>query len=102
MALHELSKAVPEEQRPLPAHLVEVADNNTSALPNTGMDAGLPSLARTHSVQSPHCHACQSMYISAYLLSGGKTASTAVLSPSTRCILSHERGSVMHFCGALF
>ena len=26
--------------RPLPAHLVEVADNNTAALPNTGMDAG--------------------------------------------------------------
>ncbi len=43
VALHELSKCLPEAQRPMPAHLVEVADNNTSALPNTGMDAGLPS-----------------------------------------------------------
>lgn len=42
VALHELSKCLPEEQRPMPAHLVEVADNNTSALPNTGMDAGYP------------------------------------------------------------
>ncbi|KAA6423444.1 MAG: Aldehyde oxidase, partial [Trebouxia sp. A1-2] len=40
VALHELSKCLPEPQRPMPAHLVEVADNNTSALPNTGMDAG--------------------------------------------------------------
>ena len=40
VALHELSKCLPEGQRPMPAHLVEVADNNTSALPNTGMDAG--------------------------------------------------------------
>lgn len=40
MALHELSKALPESLRPLPPHLVEVADNNTAALPNTGIDAG--------------------------------------------------------------
>lgn len=38
--MHELSKALPESMRPLPSHLVEVADNNTAALPNTGMDAG--------------------------------------------------------------
>ena len=38
--MHELSKALPASMRPLPAHLVEVADNNTAALPNTGMDAG--------------------------------------------------------------
>lgn len=42
VALHELSKRLPQEQRPMPAHLLEVADNNTSALPNTGMDAGHP------------------------------------------------------------
>lgn len=49
VALHELSKALPEDLRPLPAHLVEVADNNTSALPNTGVDAGLyPIMGRHH------------------------------------------------------
>ena len=53
-ALHVLSKALPEGLRPLPAHLVEVADNNTSALPNTGMDAGC---------SSTYCFACHSVQV---------------------------------------
>lgn len=64
VALHELSKCLPEGQRPMPAHLVEVADNNTSALPNTGMDAGLRFCPCTHQLSfntlpcSVYVHVC--------------------------------------------
>ena len=41
----------------MPAHLVEVADNNTSALPNTSMDAGHPhTLSLTPSVVALFLH----------------------------------------------
>lgn len=65
VALDELSKCLPEAQRPMPAHLVEVADNNTSALPNTGMDAGFPTCLCTQKVvrldklnRQLHVHVC--------------------------------------------
>ena len=40
VAIHELSKALPEDQRPLPLDKVEVNDNATFWLPNTGGTAG--------------------------------------------------------------
>lgn len=40
VAVHELSKALPEEQRPLPLDKVQVNDNFTFWLPNTGGTAG--------------------------------------------------------------
>ena len=40
VAVHELSKALPEEQRPLPLDKVQVNDNYTFWLPNTGGTAG--------------------------------------------------------------
>ena len=65
VALHVLSQAVPEELRPLPAHLVEVADNNTSALPNTGMDAGqLPSAVFSGGIQSVSDRGCAHLHLS--------------------------------------
>ena len=40
MAIHELSKALPEAQRPLPLERVEVNDNATFYLPNAGITGG--------------------------------------------------------------
>ena len=40
MAIHELSKALPEEQRPLPIECVAVNDNASFWLPNSGGTAG--------------------------------------------------------------
>lgn len=40
MAIHELSKALPEDQRPLPLERVEVNDNATFYLPNAGITGG--------------------------------------------------------------
>ena len=40
VAVHELSKALPEEQRPLPLETVEVNDNSSFWLPNSGGTAG--------------------------------------------------------------
>ena len=40
VAVHELSKALPEEQRPLALDKVQVNDNFTFWLPNTGGTAG--------------------------------------------------------------
>ena len=40
VAIHELSKALPEEQRPLPIECVAVNDNASFWLPNSGGTAG--------------------------------------------------------------
>lgn len=40
VAVHELSKALPEDQRPLPIERVEVNDNASFWLPNSGGTAG--------------------------------------------------------------
>lgn len=40
MAVHELSKALPEDQRPLGLEKVEINDNATFWLPNSGGTAG--------------------------------------------------------------
>lgn len=40
VAIHELSKALPEEQRPLPMECVAVNDNASFWLPNSGGTAG--------------------------------------------------------------
>jgi hypothetical protein len=40
VAIHELSKALPEDQRPLPVECVAVNDNATFWLPNSGGTAG--------------------------------------------------------------
>ena len=40
VAIHELSKALPEDQRPLPLDCVEINDNSSFWLPNSGATAG--------------------------------------------------------------
>ena len=40
VAIHELSKALPEDQRPLPLGCVEINDNSSFWLPNSGATAG--------------------------------------------------------------
>jgi hypothetical protein len=40
VAIHELSKALPEHKRPLPINKVEVNDNSSFWLPNSGGTAG--------------------------------------------------------------